>query len=867
MTNRLLILVALLAASAAATTTLDGFVGKFTYLKVPGAKGYLTNPFTYPFHAIEERVQPRWEVDFGVWWNVTGRWTLGPFYKIAPGFSASPWLPDGTQVLYEYQAALAVFNVSDVDLDRDFQWGVNGLAFRYWLKENLAQGAFAYGLHVAAKTDGAVIACHKPVKVDWSRSTDIQYVGATFPSWGWIAVYNVSLVPERVGYITAFGWTDPVFINATCPGVELADVYVVDVYYAKTRPEGSIRGSEAKLCVSWMNFTLVSWWQELNPAHPRIKKMVMKKHCDPWPGDPPKTFMAAAREDGLYIYVDGRLHYVIRRGGLKLFTAPYKLLDWFTATSAFTTGQIELKLLKPLGTVKLYIGNETLMAPPQYALDFSPDPIWGGFETAVKFSWDSGTYVGPGRPEGRLTYNSTRILLGSINVHVHASEDFSVYVRPGDVSVWLHGRAVKLPYGALLNGSWLCPAGGLVAEGAVLRRGDLVEVRGPVSIYCTKYPVTFTTPAGSATVVADANTTLTWQPPPIVYPNGTRLEADPVSVFVDGPKAVRVNYTRVYYLVRVSGFNGTWKLWMPRGGELELPAAVLGNGTRLVVREAMVNGRPAAARIKVEEPLNVTLRYGRQYLVKLIAPINSTEVWADEGSVFKVGLADTWEPGNGTLFKRLLVNGTSAREFRVDKPMTLWAQYAEVYYWTAVETPVNKTAGWMPKGAVLKFPDIVDFSNGTRLVGPSVGEVVVEGPVALKVEYAKRQHYVKIEGVNRWEGWVDAGAVVRLNATVVGGVEYKPAEVVAAAGPGVYKPLFYAVYKTAVRDVLGVPNPLGTVRLCGTAAQAGLDGSAVVAAYTRELCQPTVEAFPISPYTAAGAAAPAAALALKKRRK
>jgi hypothetical protein len=173
----------------------------------------------------------------------------------------------------------------------------------------------------------------------------------------------------------------------------------------------------------------------------------------------------------------------------------------------------------------------------------------------------------------------------------------------------------------------------------------------------------------------------------------------------------------------------------------------------------------------------------------------------------------------------------------------------------------------MPKGAVLKFPDIVDFGNGTRLVGPSVREVVVEGPVVLKVEYAKRQYYVKIEGVEEWEGWVDAGAVVRLNATVVGGVEYTPAEVVAAAGPGVYKPLFYAVYKTAVRDVLGVPNPLGTVRLCGTAAQAGLDGSATVSTYTKEVCEPAVEAFPISPYTAAGAAAPAAALALKKRRK
>jgi hypothetical protein len=255
-------------------------------------------------------------------------------------------------------------------------------------------------------------------------------------------------------------------------------------------------------------------------------------------------------------------------------------------------------------------------------------------------------------------------------------------------------------------------------------------------------------------------------------------------------------------------------------------------------------------------------------LVKLEAPANSTEVWVDEGLTFAVGLPDPWDLPNGTRFAGLLVNGTAQREFRVDKPMTLRAQYAEIYYWAVVETPVNKTAGWMPKGAVLKFPGVINFGNGTRLAGPSVREVAVDRPVKVAVTYAKRQHYVAILGVVEWEGWADEGAVVRLNATVVGGVEYTPAEVVTASNPGVYRPLFYAVYKTAVRDALGVPNPLATVKLCGAAAQAGLDGSAVVAAYTRELCQPTVEAFPISPYTAAGAAAvaAAAALALRKRK-
>jgi hypothetical protein len=70
---------------------------------------------------------------------------------------------------------------------------------------------------------------------------------------------------------------------------------------------------------------------------------------------------------------------------------------------------------------------------------------------------------------------------------------------------------------------------------------------------------------------------------------------------------------------------------------------------------------------------------------------------------------------------------------------------------------------------------------------------------------------------------------------------------VTATSPGVYRPLFYAVYKMAVRDVLGMPNPLATAKLCDTTAQAGLDGSAVVTAYTKELCRPTVETPPSAP--------------------
>jgi hypothetical protein len=633
-------------------------------------------------------------------------------------------------------------------------------------------------------------------------------------------------------YVTTRGARREVY-NATCPG-NTSTVYFVDVYfmYAWT--------GEKKLCIFAESFNAA----EYVASGRRGVKLL--DYCRP-AERPPRNITVAVtpwggRQSRLDIYVDGSRFEILWIDGpnAKLYTGPYEFgptLSPGTMAAAYVDLNYPGVVLRPLGSALLLIGNDTVMAPPRYVLKEKGGNVFT--QARVELTYDGGVSVLPGR-----TYDNS-----------------TVYAWPV-VPVKIHGRATELPYKALVNAAKLCP-GGAVVSGRYSWVGGWAEVRGPTSIHCAEYPVEFHLPNGTSVVAtAPFNKTFVWTPPAVVYPNGTRLEADPISVFVDGPKAVRVNYTRVYYLVRVVTPLGVNETWAPRGVAVSAPAVVsLGNGTRWVAEG------PASA--VAEGPLVLAPRYKRQYLVRLEAPVNSTEVWVDGGLTFAVGLPDPWDLPNGTRFAGLLINGTSAREFRVDRPMTLRAQYAEVYYWAVVETPVNKTAGWMPKGTVLKFPDVVDFGNGTRLIKPSVREVAVEGPVVLKVEYAKRQHYIKIEGVNRWEGWADAGAVVRLNATVVGGVEYTPAEVVAAAGPGVYKPLFYAVYKTAVKDVLGVPNPLATVRLCNATASPLPDGSAVVAAYTRELCQLTVVAFPISPYTVAGAAAvaTAAALALRKRKK
>jgi len=628
---------------------------------------------------------------------------------------------------------------------------------------------------------------------------------------------------KYVKTVTARGAKREVY-NATCPG-DTSTVYTVDVHfmYAWT--------GEKKLCIYARSFNAARY-----VASGR-RNVILLDYCRP-AERPPKNITAVVSPWGggqsrLDIYVDGTRFDTVWIDGLnaKLYVGPS-----VASTAAYVDLNYPGVVQKPLGSALLLIGNDTVMAPPRYVLK-EKGMAWT--QARVELRYDQGVAVLPGR-----TYDNS-----------------TVYAWPV-VPVKIHGRTTELPYRALVNAARLCP-GGAVVSGQYSWVGGWVEVRGPTSIHCAEYPVEFLLPNGTSVVAtAPFNKTFVWTPPPIVYANGTRLEADPVSVFVDGPKAVRVNYTRVYYLVRVVTPLGVNETWAPRGAAAGAPAVLsLGNGTRWVAE-----GSVSAV---AEGPLVLAPRYKRQYLVRLEAPVNSTEVWADEGLTFAVGLLDPWDLPNGTRFAGLLVNGTARRDFRVDKPMTLRAQYAEIYYWVVVETPVNKTAGWMPKGAVLKFPDIINFGNGTRLVGPSVREAAVDKPITLKVEYAKRQYHVRIEGVNRWEGWVDAGAVVRLNATVVGGVEYTPAEVVTAAGPGVYRPLFYAVYRTAVRDVFGVPNPLATAKLCNATAQAGLDGSAVVAAYTRELCQPAVEAPPISPYTAAGAAAvaTAAALALKKRKK
>ncbi len=805
------------------------------------------------------------------------------FHGLNPGMEASPWLPNGTGIEYNYTRATALFNITNVDPRTDVEWYIYNVPMpgplAVWAGNPVA---IVYGLSVAVKSGGGPV-----LNVSCLKALGNGFYDYTCPSSPRarmdfvLAYYAVAYSDVYIYKLVFVGPSSPkyAYIAATAPRLM---EYVGGSDYAYGRNN---------TVVEW-DFVLYNYTEiylgsrifcvDFNSLLPIFAGTEAPVKCVPM-ADPPRNITVDVRpynatSSAVDVYVDGRLFYAFYvNGSAVLYTGPY--VDPLMATAAaFIETNYPGRPLKPLGSVLLLIGNDTMMAPPRYVLKaLEPGQVFatppGGivpYLLLVNPGWDE-TWA-----DADLTWSGVYVLPGD------TGSNATVYSWP-TVPVRLSGRAVELPYLAMinLNTSRLCRYGVAEASGEYSPLGGgWIRVLGPVTVYCTEYPVQFLLPNGtSVTAAAPYNGTLVWTPPPIAYANGTMLEAGAVAVFVDGPKSVRVNYSRVYYLVRVETPLGVNETWMPRGAALSVPAVIyLGNGTRLVARAVDVNGNYVEAKtpvngtavaLSVEGPVDVSVAYSRQYLVRLEAPANSTEVWADAGSTFTVDLPDPWMPGNGTLFKALLINGTSAREWRVEGPMTLTARYAETYYYVEVEAPVNGTAGWMPRGAVLRFPSVVYLGNGTRLVGPNASAVEVEGPIKVEVSYSVRQYHVEVEGVERWEGWADAGSLIGLNSTAVDGVEYVPAvPALRVSAPGVYRPFFEAVYRAVVRDALGLPNPLATVRLCNATASAGLDGSVHIAVETRELCRPEVEAAPVSPYTAAliALAAAAAAAALRRRK-
>ncbi|MEM1890358.1 MAG: hypothetical protein QXN04_09480 [Pyrobaculum sp.] len=619
-------------------------------------------------------------------------------------------------------------------------------------------------------------------------------------------------------------------LNATCPGYSAAKVIVARVSW-RVDYTGSKR-----LCVYWTTFWQ-PWWYRWGGYRftVDIKNPVLEyKGCVPRAA-PPRNITAVAGRNAVYFYVDGQLFYTLNTapiGGEEpwLYTGPYFVAYGGGPTTASAYVAINIldgRAAAHLGRLWLFIGNETLAAP-RYALNME----WGSgrLEAGVAFDGLSAS-VGPG---------STRAPSVAVN---------------GPVNVTLHGEPAVVQRGTYFT----CDAGEAVARGDAEPLGRGYIVRGPAELYCTHYSVLVREYNSTVRLVGERGRTLAYAPGDVLLPNGTLLRARPITVSFDRPGRVyAVNYT-VYYRLFVETPLGVNETWAERGSLFRYGGAdvVLGNGTRVVVE-------PAA--VAVAGPARVRPNYTVYYLVRVASPQGVGEEWIPRGSVYRPAAPDPWLPGNGTKFEGLLVNGTPAGAYVVDRPLALYLSYRGKYYWIAVTTPFNKTEGWLRPGEAVRLPPVVDFGNGTRLVDPQPAEVVADGPRDVAVSY-RRQYWVEVHGVAEWRGWAYEGAAIRLNETVINGVRYSPeVPYVEVRGP-VNKTVRYAAsYYAEFRDALGLPDPSAEVSLCGRIFGADLAGRVYAYAETVTPCQLEVRRWPLSPYTLAAIAAAATAFLLKRKK-
>jgi hypothetical protein len=336
-----------------------------------------------------------------------GKYVKVGHYGVRSVMSASPWLLDGTPIEYTYTRVTALFNATDVDPKRDVKWLVYTIHFKsIW--EELPVGVM-YELNVVVKE-----------------------------GYGPVLDFNCLKLVKMRSSVTVY--------NATCPG-NTAAMYSLSAYYLNAY------NGKRMFCVYVYYFKQDVWYRARGWGFGSMYDYF----CKPW-DKPPRNLTATVSPWGLGqsrvdIYVDGTPVYTlwVRNNYAKFYTGPYDL-----ATLGITTAEAYIGLRypgiihKPLGTVFLLIGNDTIMTPPKYVVK-----AYSGITQArVELRYDHGVTVLPGR-----TYDNS-----------------TVYAWP-TVLVRIHGRPAELPYRALVNAAKLCP-GGAVVSGRYSWVGGWVEVKG-----------------------------------------------------------------------------------------------------------------------------------------------------------------------------------------------------------------------------------------------------------------------------------------------------------------------------------------------------------------------------------------------------
>lgn len=296
-----------------------------------------------------------------------------------------------------------------------------------------------------------------------------------------------------------------------------------------------------------------------------------------------------------------------------------------------------------------------------------------------------------------------------------------------------------------------------------------------------------------------------------------------------------VNMTRKWHVIRISLPNGTLVFKAHRGDEFSFTVPkeiVLNNGTKFV-------GLPRVVKFVVDRDAEIVVEYqDKMYFCEVVLHNGSVYMWIRPGP---------YVPPNILLDNETLL---VAQPFVVNNPGRYLINYTRFYY-VHISTPFNETIGWYREGTKFDFPLIVQVDNGTRYIDPSPSFIVADRPIKSVVTY-RRQYYITISGLAKWQGWANEGAVIKLNSTIADGVVYIPKkETLVVTAPGKYEVMYTAEFKTEAKDVFGVPNPAAWITLCDAEFSADYLGRIEAKKDTNTECQLYYYQWPISPYTIA----------------
>lgn len=172
--------------------------------------------------------------------------------------------------------------------------------------------------------------------------------------------------------------------------------------------------------------------------------------------------------------------------------------------------------------------------------------------------------------------------------------------------------------------------------------------------------------------------------------------------------------------------------------------------------------------LRPRDHMTVVAKYVTQFLVRIETPVAAREEWHDRGSRVVVETPELIDFGNRTRLRFLgwegdvVVEGPRL-ELTVQRPVSLRAAYVRLYHVRVDLSALGSWEGWVEEGRALRLEEltgfsVLDFGNGTRLVGigifdpisnGTVTELVVRAPVDAAA-MLERQHLVRV--VNGWTG-------------------------------------------------------------------------------------------------------------------